>query len=122
MDIENSGSVGNLRISNEVIATVAKLATLEIDGVHSVSVGNSGVKGLFTRANYAKPIKITVKNDSAEVDVSIIVKESVKIPELSLAVQKSVKDAVENMTGLTVSKVDVGVAGVVSSTENSKEN
>jgi len=105
-------TVGNISISHDVIATVAKTATLEIDGVNGVSQGNIGLKGLLTRTNYVKPIKIEVDDGVAHIQISIIVDAEKRIPDLANAVQFSVKNAVQSMTGLTVSGVDVVIAGI----------
>lgn len=113
MDIENANnSTGSLKISNNVIATVAKLAAEEIDGVDSVTLGNTTVHRWVAKTNYAKPIKITVENGCASLEICLVVKNGQNIPLLSIKVQQNVKSAVENMTGLVVSRVDISVVGI----------
>ena len=114
MDIENktAASSGNLKISNNVIATVAKMATLEIEGVESITLGNTSVHRWFSKTNYARPIKISIENGSAMIDICIVVKNGFNIPQLSIKIQQNVKSAVENMTGLVVSRVDITVVGI----------
>lgn len=121
MDIENknTASTGNLKISNSVIATVAKLATLEIDGVESVTLGNTSVHRWFSKTNYARPIKIAIEDGSAKIDICIVVKNGFNIPQLSIKIQHNVKTAVENMTGLTVDCVDITVVDII--TDSSEE-
>jgi len=109
---EKDNTIGNIKISHDVIATVAKNATLEIDGVNCVSSGNIGFRGLLTRTNYVKPIKIDVDDDVAYIQISVIVDAEKRIPDLANAVQLNVKNAVQSMTGLTVSAVDVVIAGI----------
>ena len=46
-------------------------------------------------------------------DISVNLKYGANIPEVAETLQKAVKDAVQNMTGITVSKVNVHVAGIV---------
>jgi len=103
---------GNIKISESVVETVTKNATLEVDGVEEVSSENIGFKGLITRTKYIKPIKIDITEGVAKIQVSIIVDPAKRIPDLANAVQLGVKNAVQSMTGLTVSSVDVIVAGV----------
>ncbi len=110
--IHTQSAVGNIKISEDVVATVAKNATLEIDGVDSVSAGNTGIKGLLTRTNYTRPIKIEIHEGVARIMVSIIVDQTKRIPDLANAVQQNVKNAVQSMTGLTVSGVDVIISGI----------
>ncbi|HIW54023.1 MAG TPA: Asp23/Gls24 family envelope stress response protein [Candidatus Ruthenibacterium merdigallinarum] len=119
MDVLKSSAVGgSLQISTDVIAKIARLATLEVDGVQAVCGENLGVKGLLPKARALKPIEVSLSEDVAQITVSIQVRYGSKVPALAEKVQESVKSAVQNMTGITVSKVNVVVAGVaVPSTE-----
>ena len=112
MDNENTYQTpGSIKISQEVVASIARFAALEIDGVDSISAGR-GVKGLLTRVNYVKPIRVEFGDDDVvTVGIDIIVKNEVYIPDVAAAVQRSIKSAIQSMTGLAVSRVDVVVAG-----------
>ena len=55
---------------------------------------------------------MTYADNTFTVDVSVIVKFGFNIVEVSRAVQEKVIQALLTMTGLTVSKVNVRVAGV----------
>lgn len=113
MDIENTYQTpGNLKISQEVIASIAKFATLEIDGVDGVSTGNTGVKGLITKTNYIKPIKIELLDEVVNVEISVIVNHGVKVQQVARAIQDNVKNAIQSMTGLAVARVDITIAGL----------
>ena len=118
MDVANTNSIGgSLQISTDVIAKVAGMATLEVDGVCELSAGTLGVKGLFSKMGLTalkKPIEVTLSEDVAEITVNVKVQYASKIPALSEKVQENVKSAVQNMTGITVSKVNVMVTGVTS--------
>ncbi|MEA4911616.1 MAG: Asp23/Gls24 family envelope stress response protein [Oscillospiraceae bacterium] len=119
MDIESIKSAdGTLRISQEVIASIAKYATLEIEGVGSVSTANTGVKGLITKTNYLKPIKIELVDDVVNVELNIVVKQGYRIPDLSAQIQQNVKNAIQSMTGLAVAKIDVIVAGLAKASDS----
>ena len=84
MDVTNSSTIGgSLQISTDVIAKIAKLATLEIEGVKEVSTGTMGVKSLFNKVNLQKPILVQLTDDVAEITVNIMVKYGYKIPQLS---------------------------------------
>ena len=48
----------------------------------------------------------------AVIDIRLRVKHGVKFPELSKKLQTAVKEAVQNMTGVVVSKVNLQIAGV----------
>ncbi|WP_367925215.1 Asp23/Gls24 family envelope stress response protein [uncultured Ruthenibacterium sp.] len=116
MDVTNSGAMkGSLQISTDVISKIAKLATLEVEGVDNVSGGVlSGTGFAFVRKMpIQKPIVVELTDDVAEITVNVIVKYGCRIPQLSEKVQENVKNAVQNMTCITVSKVNVIVTGVV---------
>ena len=113
MDVTNSSTIGgSLQISTDVIAKIAKLATLEIEGVKEVSTGTMGVKSLFNKVNLQKPILVQLTDDVAEITGDIMVKDGYKSPERWEKVQENGKSSVQNMTCVTVSKVNIGVTGV----------
>lgn len=122
MDVENASVAGSLQISTDVVAKIAKLATLEVEGVREVSTGKLSGKGLLSKVNLQKPIAVQMADDIAEITVSIIVDFGSKIPTVCEQVQNSVKSAVQNMTSITVSKVNLVVTGVaVEETVSSEE-
>ena len=113
MEVKNNKkNIGSLYISTSVIEKVAKLAALEIDGVAEVSTGSSGVKGVFAKTNLPKAVDVNMYDGVAEVDVHIIVKYGCKVPSVCKNVQEAVKTNIQNMTEVTVSKVNIIVAGI----------
>ena len=117
MDFDNT-SAGNVRISHDVISSIAKYATLEIDGAESVAM--AGVKGIVGKGKYARPIKVDITDSVVSVEINVIVRNGVKIPEIASAIQQNVKNAIQSMTGLAVSMVDIVVAGIALVSEDPK--
>ncbi|MEG0019167.1 MAG: Asp23/Gls24 family envelope stress response protein [Oscillospiraceae bacterium] len=107
-----SEQAGSLYISTSVIEKVAKIATLEIEGVSEVSIGSSGVKGVFAKTNLPKPVEVTMYDGVAEITVNIVVKYGFKVSSICKNIQETVKTNVQSMTDVTVSKVNIVVAGV----------
>lgn len=104
---------GNISFNNDVIATIAALATVEIDGVAGMSGGfTSGVAELLGRKNLTKGVKVEVGSEECAIDLNLVVKYGSKIHEVCEEIQKSVKSSVEMMTGLRVVEVNVHVQGV----------
>lgn len=105
--------LGEVRITEDVIAVIAGLAATEVEGVRSLegNVTNEIVSKLG-RKNLAAGVKAACADGCASVSLSIEVEMGFSIIEVSRAVQESVKNAVEGMTGLVVNAVDVEVAGV----------
>ena len=113
MEVKNSDNIGgSLQIFADVIAKIARLAALEIEGVKSVSCGNSPVKGFFAKVNIHKPVEVELTDEVAQITVNVMMRYGYRIPSVCEALQKSVKASVQNMTGITVSKVNVVVTGV----------
>ena len=104
---------GSLKISNEVVIKIAELAAMEIPGV-SVRGGHLDTQDnqLLVANRLINPLKATLKGEAAEINISIIVKAGHKAVKVAEAVQQSVKSAVQNMTGIAVSKVNVRIAGI----------
>ncbi len=104
---------GNIKISDEVIITIASVAVSEIDGVSSIGSGFvEGIARRLTKKPITSGIKASIEEDTTSVDINIVVKYGVRIPEVAWNVQDAVKKEIELMTGLTVEKVNVRVVGI----------
>lgn len=105
------GSLGTIRITNEVVEVIAALATSQVEGVASMGGGIVGdLANMLGRGK--KGVKVEVGEQETAVDLSIVVEYGVSIPEVALRVQSSVKEAIESMTGLNVVEVNVQVQGI----------
>ncbi|MBQ4293450.1 MAG: Asp23/Gls24 family envelope stress response protein [Lachnospiraceae bacterium] len=104
---------GTVRVADEVIAIIAGLAATEVEGVSSMA-GNitNELVGKLGMRNLSKGIRIEIMEDSIEVYIAINIAYGYSIPEVSAKVQERVKTAIENMTGLTISVVNVRIAAV----------
>ena len=108
-----SDELGDVRVSEEVVAIIAGLAATEVDGVSSMAgnITNEIVSKLGMK-NLSKGILVEVLEDEIKVDVAINISYGYKVPEVSAKVQEKVKTAIENMTGLEVAVINVRVASV----------
>ena len=114
MEQNGYSNEGSLKISEEVLSTIAGLAASEVNGVSGLTTcPNPDIKGLFrSKRGAAKAIRIEIKDSEATLDVYVNLYLGMKIPDVASEIQVRVKDAVQTMTGITVSKVNVHVAGV----------
>ena len=111
--IKMNDDQGDVVIGDEVIAVVAGLAAVEIDGVASMA-GNA-TKELISKLGkklLSKGVKVDVLEGVVSIAVAINIKYGYNIMDVSKKVQDKVKVTVENMTGLTVADVNVRIAGV----------
>ncbi|PWM41004.1 MAG: Asp23/Gls24 family envelope stress response protein [Clostridiales bacterium] len=103
---------GSLRISKDVIATIASCAATEIAGVAGLATYTTNIRNLFTKNAVNKSIAVELSDEVAEIAVHLNLHFGAKIPAVSEAVQRAVKEAVQNMTGITVSKVNVYIGDI----------
>ena len=108
-----SDDLGDVRVSEEVVAIIAGLAATEVEGVSSMAgnITNEIVSKLGMK-NLSKGIYVEVMDEEIKVDVALNIDYGYAIPEISAKVQERVKSAVENMTGLTVAVVNICIASV----------
>ena len=105
--------LGSVRIADEVIASIAGIATMDVPGVVGMSSGLiGGMAEMMGKKNPAKGVKVQVGAREVAVDLYIIVEYGLRIPDVALQVQEKVKEAVETATGLAVIEVNVHVQGV----------
>ncbi|MBR3811808.1 MAG: Asp23/Gls24 family envelope stress response protein [Agathobacter sp.] len=108
-----SDETGAIRVSEEVVAIIAGLAATEVDGVSSMAgnITNEIVSKLGMK-NLSKGIFVEVLDEEIKVDVALNIAYGYSIPVIAEKVQEKVKNAIENMTGLTVAIVNVRIATV----------
>jgi uncharacterized alkaline shock family protein YloU len=108
--VDNSGTV---KIANDVVATIASLAAVEVSGVAGMSGGVvGGIVELLGKKNMTKGVKVEVGTEKADLDIYIVVEFGVAIQKVAQDVQNSVKTAVETMTGLKADIINIHVQGV----------
>ncbi len=113
MDNEREEGIGEIQIANEVVAAIAGISASEIEGVETISGGmKNELVGKFGTKKNAKGVKVVVNDNEAEVDIAITMKYGYSIPEASAKVQDRVAQAINEMTGLNCSRVNVTIAGV----------
>ncbi|MBO7357803.1 MAG: Asp23/Gls24 family envelope stress response protein [Lachnospiraceae bacterium] len=111
MQAENVES--NVKIANDVVGKIATIAALEADGV--AAMGNNITTEVLSKVgmkNIMKNVKVDIFGHDVKIDILITVKYGINIPAVSSVVQDKIKQAVENMTSLSVSDVNVRIAGI----------
>ena len=110
--LETTTEVDQVQIADDVIAVVAEIAALEVNGI----VGTTAGKGDFIQAisgkKRPKGVKVEVSEGDALIDLGVVVKYGAKIQKICKEAQEKVKNSVETMTGLNVVSVNIHVMGV----------
>ena len=104
---------GCIKISDDVVATIASITAREIEGVAGMSTGIAGeIYEFIGKKVPSKGVKIEAADGTVKVDIFIIVNYGVKINEVAGEVQLKVKTAIEEMTNLSTEAVNVHVQGI----------
>ncbi|MBP2024998.1 Asp23/Gls24 family envelope stress response protein [Peptoniphilus stercorisuis] len=104
---------GNVKIADDVIATIAAVAAESIDGVVELqSTLKASVTDMLGVKNLAKGVKVSVGENEAIIDLFLTVEYGKNIVSVSKEVQEKVKEAIETMTSLNVIEVNIHVSGI----------
>lgn len=120
-----SGTTGTTTIQDNVVAKIAGIAAREVRGVHALGGGAARAIGALRervgRADVTQGIGVEVGETQAAADVVLVVEYGVPIQDVATDVRRSIVTAVEEMTGLQVTEVNVLVADVHLAGENEDE-
>ena len=104
--IYDNSELGEVNISDDVLAVISAMAALEVDGV-------VGMAGNIT-SEIVEKLGMKKLSKGVHVDVAIILRMNENIINISKRVQDKIKTTVENMTGLEVANVNVNISNVLS--------
>jgi len=115
MPVNKNTNLGQIKISDEAIATLAGTTVNECYGVVGMTSKNfikDGYSALLKKENYSKGILIKNTEEGIGIDVYIVVSFGVKISEVVASIQQRVKYAVEKTLNIDIQAVNVFVEGV----------
>ena len=110
-------SEGTCIVSEEVIATIACTAALEVPGVAAMGQ-RPDIRGIITGGVNGKSVKVVGGDTAMCLDVYIQMRQNFRIPDVAEQVQLAVKNEVQSMTGTPVTKVNVHITGLEETTES----
>ena len=113
MDTQNQ-QFGEIKISEDVIATIAAEAAGSVEGVHALTPTlSSNFKELIGMKNGSKGVSVSLSEDNqVTVVLNITLSYGYKIQETATQVQNAVMKAVNEMTGFGIAAVNVNVVQV----------
>ena len=106
---------GYIHYSDEVLAKIVGLSTMECYGVVGMVSKNAsdGFWELIRVENLSKGVKITLtEDDRLNIELFVMVEYGTKISVISNNIIQKVRYSVENFTGLKVSAITVNVQAV----------
>jgi len=110
---ESRTDLGTIRIHKNVIASIAAISAMEIEGVKRVG-GNlrSGLSELIGN-KLSAGIKVEIdKHEEVKLEVPVVIKYGFNIPEVANKVQDNIRGAMDKMTNLTIKDINVNVQGI----------
>lgn len=111
--MQSSEKYGTVKIANDVVAMIAGLAATEVEGV-SAMVGNipNELMGKVGMKKQTKGVKVNILDGTVSVELAVTLEYGFNIPTTCNRVQEKVKNAIETMTGFSVSDVNIRIVGV----------
>lgn len=115
---DGTGTSGKTTIADIVVSKIAGIATREIEGVHALGGGAARAVGMLrdripgSRTNLSQGVSVEVGETQAAVDIELVAEYGVSIADLATAIRGNVIAAVERMTGLEVTEVNIAVSDV----------
>ncbi len=112
--MSGKSDIGNVNISEEVIATIAGAAAIECYGLVGMSSTKlkDGIAQMLGREDLKKGVEVVIEGEEVVLNLYIIVGYGVNIAEVARNVIERVKYCVEKQTGLSVKHINVNVQGV----------
>lgn len=106
--------LGIIKIHNDVIASIAILATGEVEGIAKIC-DNITSKCIDLVKNREKIGAIGIKTEKdggISITIPVIVKFGYNIPDIALALQEKIKTAVEETTDIELKDIIIKIKGV----------
>lgn len=111
---EDSNSLGDIRINHSVVASIVRLAALEVGGVCAVGGGFvDGIAEMFSKKGDERGVR--VEEDEAGdylIEIRVILRFGVELAAVATQIQQRISDQIEKMTSKNVARVNVVIDGV----------
>ena len=106
---------GSVMISEDVIGTIFAHAVSEVEGVAGLSTKpGADIVDMIGKKNWGKGLKVVINDDETIcVDCNININYGQSVVDVAKAAQEAIISALESMTGIKTSAVNVNVCGIV---------
>ena len=116
----DSTNTGDVKIADDVVASIAAIAAGEVDGVSAMNGGIGDMLKNTVGISNGSGVRVDVAGNMVRVDLAVVIKYGHNVMETSKTVQDKVKNSIENMTGLNVTDVNIRITGVNSEAKSDK--
>lgn len=112
-------SEGKTTIAPEVLLTIVRLTTTNVDGVSRICHNPSGsTQRWFRRGHVEDGIAIEIIDDVVYAEVYVILKHDINVREVCRCIQIDVTRAITEMVGMQVGSVNIHVEDIDYPPEN----
>lgn len=123
LNVSNDKSMGRVEIAPDVIEVITGIAASEIDGISSMR-GNfaMGVAERLGKKSHSKGVKVELTDKGVLIDLYVVIKFGVSIPEVAEKVQQNIRQTLKNMTALEINEINVHIEGIQMDEKNEATN
>lgn len=110
----NPSVMGDIKINHSVVANIVRLATQQVEGVHSVGGGFvEGIAEIFSKKDSERGVRVS-ENEVGEylIEVKVNLLLGYELAKVGANIQKSIAEHILRMTMKPVDRVDVIIDGV----------
>ena len=121
---EASNTLGDIRINHSVVASIVRLAALEVSGVAAVGGGFvDGIAEIFSKKSDERGVR--VEEDEVgdyRIEIRVILRFGCELASVATEIQERIAEQVEQMTSKSVARVNVIIDGVRTDDEKAEED
>lgn len=105
---------GRITLKDDVVAFIATIEMVKVDGVYTLSGRSnfSDYDGARSK-DVEKGVAVKIDNNHCTVAIDVNIKYGVNIYDTARRLQRVIKDAIENYTGMVVDRVDITIQGMI---------
>ena len=115
MSEESQGVTGRLVIENEVVAIITGVVTREVKGIHALgpsSVRRTLAERVGAAEERTRGIDVEVKDQEANVNISLVITYGYSIPEIASQVRQKVAEKLLSLCGIAAKEVNINITGI----------
>lgn len=106
--------IGRIDLKDDVVAFIATIEMVQVEGVSTLTGRSSFSDYDGARSkDVEKGVTVKIENNHCSVAVDVNIKYGVNVYDTARRLQRAIKDAIENYTGLVVDRVDVTIQGMI---------
>ena len=110
--------LGNIKIADDVVKTIAAKTAEDVDGVYKLSGGVADeVSKMLGKKRPTNGVKVEVGEKECSIEIYLVIEYGYPVPEVAHNVQKAIIKHVTELTGLKVVEVNVYIQDIKIKTE-----